>query len=179
MKKNSLLLVSILICTHTFCQEGFYIKLEIDASRSFSKSTNSNITANSNADWILGISEGYDFKNHISVETGVLLHNPANRYYWDSYPEIKSGGGSTVTLGDAFINIPINIKSGLESFSIVPYIGITYSTSSVTNTPYNITYFTESYGSFEGIQVGDTVAYATSYRPIKNSILINAGASLE
>lgn len=191
MKTTFLLLIGFVLCIQSFAQSKFYINPNVGIVWNSYKNSNEKITGNEDVgnifgdnDWIFDLLAGYKFDNNMILESGLIYHNAVNRYHLD-YPELSNAGGSSVSLGEGFLCIPVNFKynfkTKIEKLKIVPYIGVSWSTHKINSSPYmtvyDINYSEES--TFDNPIPQDTTAIVKAYRPSKNNILINYGVGFE
>lgn len=192
MKTILLVLIGFVLCLSTFAQSKFYVNPNVGIVWNSYKNSNEKITGNENVgnvfwdnDWILGLLAGYQFDNNMILESGLIYHNAANRYHLDYYPELSNCGGSSVSLGEGFLSVPVNVKysfkTKIEKLKIVPYIGVSWSTHKINSSPYMTRYdidYSEESTLYNPIAL-DTTAIIKAYRPSKNNILINYGVGFE
>jgi hypothetical protein len=191
MKNWSFVLIGIFFCLQTSAQEKFYVNPNIGLVWNSYSNSNERITGNEKIgnifwdnDLIIDLLTGYKFDNNLILETGFVYHNAVNRYYLD-YPDLVIRGGSTVSLGEGYLSIPINVKyninTKLNKLKIIPYLGLSYSTHKINSSPYDKNYDI-LYGegsTFENPIPEDTTAIIQSHRISKNVILFNYGIALE
>lgn len=190
--KTALLLIGIVFSFQLFAQNNFYINPSLGIVWNSYNNSNKNITGNEDVanifwdnDWILGFLAGYVFDNRVIIESGFMYHNAANRYHLN-YPGLSIVGGSSVSLGEGYYCIPLNIKYKFETkikkLYVLPYIGSTFSTHNINSSPYltdhDILYSDDlTPAKFPVPQ--DTTAVIQGYRTSKNNILINYGVGIE
>jgi hypothetical protein len=186
-------MISILIIgfTTTHAQQSFYLKPSMGIVWNGYENSNSRITGNEKIgnifwdnDWIFGMLVGYNLSSKFSIETGMIYHNAANRYHFD-YNSLTSVGGSSVSLGDGFYEIPLNIKysfkTGIENLKLIPYLGISGATRTIKAERYSTIHIVdyETTNAIEKPVPIDTTATINVFNPRKNSVLINGGLGLE
>jgi hypothetical protein len=191
MKATLLILIGFVFYLQSSAQDKFYINPNVGIVWNSYRNSYENITGNEDVanvfwdnDWIFGLLAGYKLDNNLILESGFIYHNAVDRYHLN-YSELSIVGGSSVSLGEGFYCIPLNIKysfkTKIEKLKIIPYLGLTFSTHNINSSPYmtdyNIIYADES--TFDNPIPLDTTAIIQAYRPSKNNVLINYGIGFE
>ena len=194
MRTLLLIVIGFVFCLSSLAQSNFYIKPTVGIVWNSYKNSNENITGNEDVanifwdnDWVFEFLAGYKLKNNLILESGLVYHNAANRYHLNNayYTDLSLVGGSSVSLDEGFLCIPLNVKYSINTkfkrLRIIPYLGASWSTHKINTAPYTTThdiiYAEES--SIDNLIPQDTTAIITAYRPTKNTILINYGLELE
>ncbi|MDA3865536.1 MAG: outer membrane beta-barrel protein [Salinivirgaceae bacterium] len=174
-----------------FGQSKFYINPSMGIVWNEYNNSNPRITGNEKVsnifwdnDFIIGLMAGYNFHSQFIIESGVRYHNAANRYSLD-FENNPHGGGSTISLGEGFLEIPVNVKynipTGIKNLYVTPYIGAAISTHKINKNPYTSSY-TFEYDTIITNTLptpSDTIDHISASRPTKNTILLTGGLGVE
>lgn len=194
MRTTLLILIGFVFCLPSFAQSNFYIKPTVGIVWNSYTNSNENITGNEDVanifwdnDWIFELLAGYKLENNLILESGFVYHNAANRYHlnYQHLSDLSIVGGSSVSLGEGFFCIPLNVKyninTKLEKIKIIPYLGVSWSTHKINSSPYMSDYdiIYEEGSTIDNPIPQDTTAIIKAYRPSKNNILINYGVEFE
>ncbi|MDH5476196.1 MAG: hypothetical protein OEX22_10930 [Cyclobacteriaceae bacterium] len=189
-KPFGIICVLVFFLTNSYSQNNIYYSSNVGVVWNSYANSNPHITGNEDVgnifwdnDFIIGVLVGCEFRNNLILESGAQYHNAMNRYFLN-FTDLKRGS-SNISLGEGFLDIPLNIKykinSGIEKLNIVPYLGVTISNHTINTNPYYTIYDIEYEGNLPPINLVpvDTISIVNAYRPLKTSILINGGIGFE
>lgn len=191
MRTISVIFIGFIFYLNSIAQSDFYLKPTVGIVWNSYENSNGYITGNEDVvnifwdnDWIFELLSGYKFENNLILESGFIYHNATNRYHLNNqhFSTSNNVGGSSVSLGEGFLCIPLNGKYSIniknEKLKILPYFGVTWSTHKINSSPY-MTYYDIIFSQDASFVPLDTSAIIKVYRPSKNNILINYGIEFE
>lgn len=169
-------------------QSGLYIKPDAGVVWNTYENTNAYITGNDiygnlfwDVDFIGGLLVGYDFKNKIGLESGLIYHSAINRYSVNLLGRFSGFGIAASGIEEGYLIIPLNLKynfdTGVSRLKVVPYAGAALSTHFLPEGSYS--QLSSSLGGFSPFQGTTAFATAEAYRPTRVNILLNVGFGLE